>query len=279
MPFLRRNRLLGLRSQQSGFTGPASLDRKLVLASLSARQAKAKGLLTSGTCGLRGSTLSNVCRPDTLFGEQVSSADGTTWLDLICSDLEGIGYRIGTLDIPAASVGAPHRRQRLYFVADTGRWISATGDSDWEATSSRGMRRRASQGTGSGLSSVDDDYRLATWRNRTRRKDRSRLGHCGRAATIENGNARRKSLHRWTWHIWRTWTTPQAHDATARGQRRRTSHYTAETRCEDLNAQMVSSWATPRNSDTNGHLGDEQGGSRTRTQERHGSIKGDGRQH
>jgi DNA (cytosine-5)-methyltransferase 1 len=76
--------------------------------------------------------LIEVCRPDTIFGEQVSSADGTTWLDLVHSDLEGIGYRIGTLDIPSASVGAPHRRQRLYFVADT------------DSGQSRGRHREAS---------------------------------------------------------------------------------------------------------------------------------------
>ena len=63
--------------------------------------------------------LINVCRPDTLFGEQVSSKNGTSWLELVYSDLEGIGYTAGALDIPAASVGAPHIRQRLFFVADS----------------------------------------------------------------------------------------------------------------------------------------------------------------
>ena len=61
------------------------------------------------------------CRPDFIFGEQVSSKDGTSWLDLVHSDLEGIGYTVGTVDIPAAGFGAPHRRQRLYFVAYAGR--------------------------------------------------------------------------------------------------------------------------------------------------------------
>lgn len=53
-----------------------------------------------------------------IFGEQVSSKDGLSWLDLVQVDLESIGYTFGPLDIPAASVGAPHRRQRFYFVAD-----------------------------------------------------------------------------------------------------------------------------------------------------------------
>lgn len=58
------------------------------------------------------------CRPRTVFGEQVSSKDGLTWFDLVSSDLEGALYTVGASDICAAGVGAPHIRQRLYFVAD-----------------------------------------------------------------------------------------------------------------------------------------------------------------
>lgn len=59
------------------------------------------------------------CRPLILFGEQVASALGLAWLDIVSADLEGAAYRVGACDFSAASVGAPHRRQRLYFVADT----------------------------------------------------------------------------------------------------------------------------------------------------------------
>ncbi|MFZ1679544.1 MAG: DNA cytosine methyltransferase [Rhizobiaceae bacterium] len=58
------------------------------------------------------------CRPDVVFGEQVSSKDGLGWLDLVSADLEGAGYAIGALDSCAAGVGAPHIRQRLYFGAE-----------------------------------------------------------------------------------------------------------------------------------------------------------------
>jgi DNA (cytosine-5)-methyltransferase 1 len=57
------------------------------------------------------------CRPATIFGEQVASRDGLGWLDLVRSDLERCGYAFGASDLCAAGVGAPHRRQRLYFVA------------------------------------------------------------------------------------------------------------------------------------------------------------------
>ena len=59
------------------------------------------------------------CRPPLVFGEQVASRDGLAWLDLVHSDMEGAGYAFGAFDLCAAGVGAPHIRQRLYFVADT----------------------------------------------------------------------------------------------------------------------------------------------------------------
>jgi DNA (cytosine-5)-methyltransferase 1 len=57
-------------------------------------------------------------QPVTVFGEQVASDDGLAWLDLVSSDLEGSGYTVGAVDTPACGFGAPHRRQRLYWVAD-----------------------------------------------------------------------------------------------------------------------------------------------------------------
>jgi DNA (cytosine-5)-methyltransferase 1 len=60
------------------------------------------------------------CRPPVVFGEQVSSKDGLGWFDLVQADLEGQGYAVGALDACAAGVGAPHIRQRLWWVADAG---------------------------------------------------------------------------------------------------------------------------------------------------------------
>jgi DNA (cytosine-5)-methyltransferase 1 len=56
-------------------------------------------------------------RPPIVFGEQVSSKDALDWLDLVSADLERARYSVGTSDLCAAGVGAPHKRQRLYFVA------------------------------------------------------------------------------------------------------------------------------------------------------------------
>ena len=56
-------------------------------------------------------------RPAVVFGEQVASKDGVAWLHAVRIDLESAGYAVGAADLPAAGVGAPHKRQRLFFVA------------------------------------------------------------------------------------------------------------------------------------------------------------------
>jgi len=56
-------------------------------------------------------------RPAIVFGEQVANGDGLKWFDAVSADLEGAGYAVGAADLCAAGVGAPHIRQRLYFVA------------------------------------------------------------------------------------------------------------------------------------------------------------------
>jgi DNA (cytosine-5)-methyltransferase 1 len=57
--------------------------------------------------------------PSVVFGEQVASAIGKGWLDGVCTDLEGAGYACGAAVLPACAVNAPHRRDRLWFVANT----------------------------------------------------------------------------------------------------------------------------------------------------------------
>lgn len=62
--------------------------------------------------------LIEVCGPERVFGEQVAGKDGLGWLDLVSTDLEAVGYACGAVPFPAAGIGAPHIRERLYWVAD-----------------------------------------------------------------------------------------------------------------------------------------------------------------
>ena len=57
------------------------------------------------------------CRPRHIFGEQVASPQGLEWLAGVRGSMEILGYAVGATDLPAASVGAPHIRQRLWWMA------------------------------------------------------------------------------------------------------------------------------------------------------------------
>lgn len=57
------------------------------------------------------------CHPSTIFGEQVASKLGREWLSRVFTDLETLGYAVAGADLCAAGVGAPHLRQRLFWVA------------------------------------------------------------------------------------------------------------------------------------------------------------------
>ena len=58
------------------------------------------------------------CKPAIVFGEQVEGAIRHGWLDGVFGGLEGEGYACGAAVLGAHSVGAPHIRQRLYWLAD-----------------------------------------------------------------------------------------------------------------------------------------------------------------
>lgn len=56
------------------------------------------------------------CRPSVVFGEQVASKAVDPWVDLVHADLEAMGYAFGAVPFPSAGVGAPHIRDRLFWV-------------------------------------------------------------------------------------------------------------------------------------------------------------------
>jgi len=54
------------------------------------------------------------------FGEQVASKAVNDWLDVVLTDLEALEFIVGAIAFPSAGVGAPHIRDRTYWVADAG---------------------------------------------------------------------------------------------------------------------------------------------------------------
>lgn len=76
------------------------------------------------------------CKPSAVLGEQVASKDVDPWIDLVHADLEALGYAFGAIPFPAAGVGAPNIRDRLY-------WVAHSHDSRLEGR--RSVRERAHQ--------------------------------------------------------------------------------------------------------------------------------------
>lgn len=118
------------------------------------------------------------CKPGVIFGEQVASKDGLGWLDLVQADLEATNYAIGAVDLCAAGFGAPHIRQRLFWVADTiGGELPGGGDV-WTAGRNEPAIRRAVGGM--------DNTKCIGWKPG---RNRNNAGNDGQqfSPTVKNG--------------------------------------------------------------------------------------------
>lgn len=63
------------------------------------------------------SWLAQELRPAVIFGEQVANPSVGPWIDLVQTNLEAMDYAFGAVPFPSASVGAPHIRDRIYWVS------------------------------------------------------------------------------------------------------------------------------------------------------------------
>ena len=71
------------------------------------------------------------CAPAIVVGEQVEAAIAHHWLDIVADDLENLGYACGAAVIPAASLGAPHARSRLYWAGVLNELVHGSAKSNW----------------------------------------------------------------------------------------------------------------------------------------------------
>ena len=97
---------------------PARLDRLMSVPAFQRGRQRRAGLMTSGTYGppcTISSTSVALSRPWRASCEQRR----TKWLDLVHADMEGTGYAFGVTLACAAGVGAPHLRERSWWVAHT----------------------------------------------------------------------------------------------------------------------------------------------------------------
>lgn len=92
------------------------------------------------------------CEPRVVLGEQVASPDGLAWLDLVQTDMENAAFSFAAIDLCAAGFGAPHIRQRLYWLAYAEGGGSGAGLRDY---GSPGFRRSQSPDLGATRILVD----------------------------------------------------------------------------------------------------------------------------
>jgi DNA (cytosine-5)-methyltransferase 1 len=102
------------------------------------------------------------------------------WLDAVSADLEVTGYAVGAASLPAAGVGAPHRRERLFFVAYA------------EGGGCNARRRKGESGRDGELADTEVDRR---WSRRAagspRRAPTESRGHGAAGSVVDAGGARR----------------------------------------------------------------------------------------
>ena len=142
-----------------------------------------------------GKELIEACNPATVFGEQVASPLGRRWLSGVRVEMETLGYGFGAADLCAASVGAPHIRQRLWWVADSNcqRFPGRTQQNVVETAGEQAPRRTDTCGRGTHGGLADAEYRRhgTGSYNTPRRRESFGGGGMGDATSIDERWLRR----------------------------------------------------------------------------------------
>ena len=95
-------------------------------------------------------------------GTAAEDPAGWAWFDALAADLEAASYAVAAADLPAAGIGAPHIRQRLFYGAvalepvglgdslgaGSQGWIGMPGGADQRAPRSAGLAGRLADGNG-----------------------------------------------------------------------------------------------------------------------------------
>jgi len=110
-------------------------------------------------------------KPRFAIGENVRGIvniqDGVVF-ETVCTDLESEGYEVQPFNIPAAGVGAPHRRERIWFIAIREDVVNTVGEYE-----------------GREISRSDEEKRRIQEEHRT---EHSTTGKSSRTSEVRNGD-------------------------------------------------------------------------------------------
>ena len=107
-------------------------------------------------------------KPRYVIGENVRGIiniqDGVVF-ETVCTDLESEGYEVQPFIIPAAGVGAPHRRERVWIVAHSSKFGCGSRSDNWEGRQvSNNEERQLTQ----------DQSERQRWESRSRKESNTR---------------------------------------------------------------------------------------------------------
>ena len=159
------------------------------------------------------------CNFQTIFGEQVPGAIKHGWLDDLCTEMEREKYRVGQIVLTAAGEGAPHIRQRLYWVADSINTGSQGRLSGWQDTERETINRHSGcSGTVSRVSNTENGYgggesQLATSNGR---ESRDQFGGDGSCSGVVYTNGSRPQQGRESTEATGHWSTVESTSSISR---------------------------------------------------------------
>ena len=134
-------------------------------------------------------------RPPIIFGEQVASKAALAWIDGVFADLEGENYACGAADLCAAGIGAPHIRQRLFWMADAqGGGFGANGSAPGSAGHVEQLQQteRMAQPQYTLRRTIDGPGKYGCDRQDNRREETyGRIGTCGEVCGMAHAELRR----------------------------------------------------------------------------------------
>ena len=101
-------------------------------------------------------------KPQFVIGENVKNIvniqDGVVF-ETVCTDLESEGYEVQSFNIPAAGVGAPHRRERIWIVAYAERYNETQQIQKSDGTQDQVQNKRGQKDSTSRISSRANSIR------------------------------------------------------------------------------------------------------------------------
>ena len=133
------------------------------------------------------------CQPPTVFGEQVAAAIRHGWLDDLQNDFEAEGYASAAVVLPSGSIGAYHKRDRLFFTAKR---VADSHNLGHERSAGDGRQAQRWTEHASAVSLADSESegfqgRLSRRSDQERQNLSGHIGRCGATDSVGNPDGNR----------------------------------------------------------------------------------------